>query len=266
MLTLAKKFAARLLTGFGLDIRRLPSVAPAQKPLEELLDPLDPHFRSALLSMYRGEPQLGADGRLHPIDNITRISPSQGMWLYHFCLSTKPKSTLEIGMAYGFSTLYFLAAIARNQTGHHTAIDPYQRSHWSGIGLAHANALGFAAEPDTTFRFIEDRSDRAATDLGRSNFNFDLIFIDGNHRFDDVLVDFYLYAPLCAIGGRIVFDDIWMSSVQTAVSFIGANRTDFVELSAAEPNVRVFQRVGDDLREWNHFCRFTVARSTRERM
>jgi hypothetical protein len=33
-------------------------------------------------------------------------------------------------MAYGYSTLYFLAAIARNQTGHHTAIDPFQHSVW----------------------------------------------------------------------------------------------------------------------------------------
>ena len=257
MRTLAKQFVERLFNAFTLEIRRR---RVALKPMEVLLAPLDPHFRSALLSMYRGESQLGADGQMHPIDQTTKICPSQGMWIYDLCLSVKPKSTLEIGMAYGYSTLYFLAAITRNQAGHHTAIDPFQLSFWHGIGLAHADAAG--ANLDSGFRFIEDRSDRVATDLARSNSNFDLIFIDGSHRLDDVLVDFYLYASLCAMGGRIVFDDMWMRSVRTVVAFVRANRTDFVELPAAEPNVCVFQRVGDDLRKWDHFHKFAAARRT----
>jgi predicted O-methyltransferase YrrM len=255
--TLAKQFIIRLLNYFGLEIRRIrppvPGPMPVPEPIEELLATLDPHFRSALLSMYRGEPQLGTDGQPHPIDNISKISSAQGMWIYDLCLSVKPKSTLEIGMAYGYSTLYFLAAIARNLTGQHTAVDPFQQSYWHGIGLAHANAAGL----ESRFRFIEDRSDRVAADLARENSSFDLIFIDGNHRFDDVLVDFYLYAPLCAIGGRIVFDDMWMSSIQAVVAFVRANRTDFVELPAAVPNVCVFQRVGNDLRRWDHFHKFS---------
>src|SRR6202022_4427641 len=174
--------------------------------IEVVLAPLNADFRSALLSMYRGEAQLGADGLLHPIDQVTKISASQGMWLYDLCVSLKPKSTLEIGMAYGYSTLYFLAAITKNRIGQHTAIDPFQSSYWHGIGLVHANAHAPATRPDA-FRLIEDRSDRVATDLARSNATFDLIFIDGNHRFDDVLVDFYLYAQLCAMGGHIILDD-----------------------------------------------------------
>src|ERR1700730_15866182 len=125
MRTLAQQLVERLFNAFGPQIRRR---RVALKPMEVLLAPLDPHFRSALLSMYRGESQLGADGQMHPIDQTTKICPSQGMWIYDLCLSVKPKSTLEIGMAYGYSTLYFLAAITRNQAGHHTAIDPFQLS------------------------------------------------------------------------------------------------------------------------------------------
>jgi predicted O-methyltransferase YrrM len=230
------------------------------KPKEVVLAPLDAHFRCALLSMYRGEPQLGTDGQLHPIDQVTKISASQGMWLYDFCVSLKPKSTVEIGMAYGYSTLYFLAAIARNKAGHHTAIDPFQSSYWHGIGLAHANAHAPTTTTDPGFRFIEDRSDRVATDLARSNATFDLIFIDGNHRFDDVLVDFYLYAPLCAMGGHIIFDDTWMRSIQTVLAFVRANRTDFVVLPTPQANVCVLRKVGQDQRNWDHFCEFTTRR------
>jgi predicted O-methyltransferase YrrM len=237
--------------------------ATPPKAIEDILAPIDPDFRSPLLSMYRGEAQLGTDGQPHPIDKETRISPSVGMWIYNLCMSLKPEATLEIGMAYGFSTLYFLAAVARSQLGHHTAIDPFQRSQWHGIGLAHAQALVPIAGSDCPFRLIEDRSDRAATDLARANRMFHVILIDGNHRFDDVLVDFYLYAALCAIGGYIVFDDMWMSSIQTVVAFVRANRKDFIEIPTAERNISVFQKIGDDSRKWTDFHEFAVSPGSR---
>ena len=236
--------------------------AANQKSGDGLLDTLDLDFRLRLLSMYHGEPQLGIDTLPHPIDEQTRISQSQGMWLYNLCVSTKPAATLEIGMAYGYSTIYFIAAIARNQLGHHTAIDPFQRSSWHGIGLAHAQALTSHKAPDSTFQLIEDRSDRAATDLARSNSTFEVIFIDGNHRFDDVLVDFYLYAPLCTIGGHIILDDMWMSSIKTVVAFVRANRTDFVECPTDQPNICVFKKVSDDARNWTHFRKYIVSNSS----
>ena len=164
-------------------------------------------------------------------------------------------------MAYGYSSMYFLAAAAKNQLGHHTAIDPFQRSRWQGIGLAHAQAVTSTTTSDS-FRFIEDRSDRAAVDLGRSDSIFEVIFIDGNHRFDDVLVDFYLYAPLCAVGGFIVFDDIWMRSIQTVVAFVRANRAEFVEVPVGRSNIRVFRKVRWDARSWRHFRKFGVSRSS----
>jgi hypothetical protein len=109
------------------------------------------------------------------------------------------------------------------------------------------------------FRLIEDRSDRAAADLLRSGSTFEIIFIDGNHRFDDVVVDFYLCAQLCADGGHIILDDMWMSSVKTVASYVRANRTDFVEVHTAVSNICVFRKVGDDTRIWSHFRHFAVA-------
>ena len=38
-------------------------------------------FRSALISSYARSPQLGVDGATHQIDQSTRISPQQGMWI-----------------------------------------------------------------------------------------------------------------------------------------------------------------------------------------
>ena len=202
-----------------------------------------------------GEAQLGMDGRPHSIDLRTKISPQQGAALYELCLSRKPEATIEIGMAYGFSTLYFLAAIAKNQVGHHTAVDPFQHSQWHGIGLAHARAVA----TDSTFRLVEDWSTHAAIDLTRQKLSFDLVLIDGNHRFDDVLVDFYLYAPLCKLGGLIVFDDMWMKSIQTVAAFVRSNRRDFAEVHTSEASIGVFQRTAGDVRHWDHFESFVVS-------
>jgi len=220
---------------------------------------MDPWFRSRLLSMYAAEPQMGADGEKHPIGEVPGMSPEEGMWLYGHCVEAKPKATLEIGMAFGYSTLYFLAAQCSNGAGSHTAVDPLQSSIFSGVALTQAQAavrekgLGVDA-----FQLVEERSDRAAVDLVRAGSTYDVLFIDGNHRFDDVLVDFYLCAPLCAIGGHVVLHDMWMSSIHTVANYLRGNRTDFVWVPTPTGNLGVFRKVGEDSRDWRHFRKFEV--------
>jgi predicted O-methyltransferase YrrM len=218
----------------------------------EIQLPLPEPFRSALLSMHRNEPQLGSDGQLHCMDGRTAIGPEQGLWLYSLCREMKPQSTLEIGLAYGFSTLYFLTAIHENGTGHHIALDPFQNKLWSGVGLSHAQSLGMT----DSFGFIEEESASVLVHLAKQGRTFEIIFIDGSHRFDDVLMDFRLSAPLCSTGGCIVLDDMWMPSIRRAVSFIRSNRKDFVELKTGLSNIAAFRRIGDDARPWNHYEQF----------
>ncbi len=226
--------------------------------LEEKLMGIPDPILSRLLSLYAGQPQRGSDGALYSIDAVTRIQPGQGMILYELCRSVQPRSTLEIGMAYGFSTLFLLAALAQNQKGTHTAIDPFQSSSFNGIGLTLALESSALLADRNAFQLIEDRSDRVATDFARSGQRFDLIFIDGNHRYDDVLTDFYLYSQLAYDGGIIILDDMWMRSVKTAADFIRTNRSDFKELASPSRKLCLFQKVGNDSRRWDHFTRFRV--------
>ncbi len=218
---------------------------------EEILSPLPLLFRSALLSMYNGEPQLGSDGERHSLDGITRIGAEEGMWLYKLCVEVKPKTTLEIGLAYGFSTSYFLAAICEDGFGRHTAVDPSERC-FHGIGLRRSQSLGMS----DSFRFIEERSATALVHFADHGETFEVIFIDGGHRFDDVIVDFTLTAKLCPLGGYIILDDIWMPSIRRAVDFIRSNRKDFEELKTPVLNIAAFRRIGEDTREWDHYVEF----------
>jgi hypothetical protein len=227
--------------------------AAVSTPPEDILAPLPKRFRSALLSMYANEPQCGSDGVFHALDTVTRISPAQGMWLYELCRELNPKQTAEIGLAYGFSTIYFLAALHENGTGSHTAIDPFQGGpYWHGIGFYHAETLATS----DGFRFINKNSFPALVDLAAAGERFEVVFIDGSHRFDDALIDFTLAAELCPLGGYVLLDDMWMPSIQRAASFIRRNRTDFAEVATPISNIAAFKRTGHDERQWNHHVDF----------
>ena len=249
-----KKIVQASLKRFGFQLVRIGS-AEAQRSPEDILRPIDEPFRGALLSMYRGEPQVGLDGQLHEVNRFNGISPQEGIWLYQLCRDSKPKATLEIGMCYGFSTLFFLAALAKNGSGLHTSIDPNETSHWHGIALTKIKEIGLQG----SLRLLEDTSSRAAVDLCREGCAFDLILIDGAHLYEYALADFTLFAPLCSIGGHIILDDTWMPSIRTAISFIRTNRRDFSEVRPVVPEFAVFRKIGEDRRDWDHFARFEVA-------
>lgn len=223
----------------------LPSSAQGIESNLADLDPLGKPFAEALRSMYRGEPQLGSDGRIHQLHAATKISIEEGLWLYRLCRDTKPQQTMEIGCAYGFSTLYLLAG----GTASHIAIDPHENSSWSGIGVGRVQAVGMSS----AFRLIEEKSIVAIPTLMCNGVRFDIIFIDGNHCFDDVLADFTLCALTCKMGGYIILDDMWMPAISKVVSFVRRNRKDFSEVATSVENIAAFQRTAEDQRTWDHF-------------
>jgi predicted O-methyltransferase YrrM len=228
-------------------LRRKPAYPRPEKGSLELISRIDEPFRAALLSMYRNEPQRGSDSQLHTIDPNTLIPTPQGLAMYDFYRQCQPENSIEVGMAYGFSTLFFAAAMAKNGHGQHAAIDPFEHSGWQGIGLEKMRDVG------TSIEFIEQMGTQAAAEITKQGRMFDLIFIDGNHRFDDVLVDFTVFAPLVRENGHILFDDMWLPSVRAAVAFIQTNRSDFMQVAFDPSNVAAFKRVGRDARPWNHF-------------
>jgi len=204
--------------------------------------------------MYAGDSQLGADGEKHALDPAIGIGRAEGIWIYDLCRQVKPEATLEIGLAYGFSTLYFLAALAENSNGRHTSVDPYQLNtpgRWTGVGLAQGRRLG-----GERFRFIEEPSFAALTHLADNSECFDIIFLDGHHLFDFVLTEFTLSAELCSMEGHIILHDMWLPAIQRAVAFIRANRTDFKYVETPVANIAVFRHTGTDDRQFKHFVDF----------
>jgi hypothetical protein len=141
------------------------------------------------------------------------------MHLYDFVRAIKPKKTLEIGMAYGISSLFICQAHRDNGGGYHTAIDPDEEDRFKSIGLLNIER----AKLEDLFHFFKARSDDLLPKLYAQDKRFDFAFIDGLHLFDFVLVDFFYIDKLLSIGGHVAFDDLWMPGVRKAVSFILKN-------------------------------------------
>jgi predicted O-methyltransferase YrrM len=223
-------------------------------PADELksLSALPPDFMNAIASLHRGDPQKGTDGGMHKIDSVTGISMDDGLQIYNLVRKVKPKKTLEVGFAYGVSTMYFLAALQANGFGSHIAIDPYEIDDWNGIGLMKVKEV----KMEDSFEFIPERSHPALAKLADKKLTFDVMFIDGAHLYDIAFADFVLADPLCPKGGYILFHDTWMGSVQRIISFIEKNRLDFTRQPSSAANIAIFQKTDDDKRPWDHFKEF----------
>ncbi len=149
------------------------------------------------------------------------IPHDQGMALYHWIRKKELTQTLEIGMAYGLSTLFICQAHADNaKGGHHVAIDPKQSALFHSIGLLNTQR----ANLDHFLEFFEAPSYDILPRLRQQEKHFDLIFIDGMHTFDFTLVDFFYADLLLKVGGYMILDDIWMPSVRKVLTYVLRNR------------------------------------------
>jgi predicted O-methyltransferase YrrM len=212
-----------------------------------------------LADMYGADKLYGTavDGPI-TIDKNARISIEQGAMMHKLMRSYSIKRSLEVGFAYGYSTVWMLGALQSQSNAFHVAIDPYEKSYWHGIGLTQVKRLASGV----TFEWIENYSIHALSDLIRKGEKFDFAFIDGNHRFDDVIVDFYLSNEILWPGGLVVFDDMWLDSVRTATSFI-LNNCSYEVIRQPVDNMLVLRKTGYDYRDWDHFNRFEVFGSSK---
>ena len=80
----------------------------------------------------------GATPRLH-----SEIDYEEGRFLHEIIRDDASiHKTLEVGCAYGFSSLQICSALSGRDGAHHTIIDPFQNSDWDGVGTKHLDQAG----------------------------------------------------------------------------------------------------------------------------
>jgi predicted O-methyltransferase YrrM len=142
------------------------------------------------------------------------IHQTEGELLHALITENKCSNSIEIGCAYGVSSLYICSAISQVGNAHHTIVDPFQKE-WKNIGVLNLKRAGF-----NSFDLIEELSELALPALLKEKRKFDFAFIDGWHTFDHSLIDFFYLNRMMEVGGIIAFHDVDMPSINKLMRYI----------------------------------------------
>jgi len=146
------------------------------------------------------------------------IELAQGEALRGLAIAEGAERTIEVGLALGMSALFLCQAVLP-RGGRHLAIDPFQTESWNGAGLRTLREAGV----EELVEVIAEESQLALPRLVADGREFDLAFVDGDHRFEGVFLDLYFMTRLVRPGGLVVVDDMWMPAVRTAVAYVDRN-------------------------------------------
>ena len=93
-----------------------------------------------------------------------------------------------------------------------------------------------------------------------SENGFDLIYLDGPHKFDEVMVEFFYASQLLKVNGIIYFDDQSLGSVHRVCAFIYQNleKEGIYEVikTPSFPATCAFKKISKDNRDWSHYKLF----------
>ncbi len=121
------------------------------------------------------------------------VRPVEGEFMHRWVKEHNLSRTLEIGLAHGASACSIMSA----HHGTHTCMDPFQ-DQYGNLGLENIASLGYSGRLD----FHPDYSYIVLPQLLTAQRSFDFAFIDGNHRYDSIFVDFFL-RRLASCGSRL---------------------------------------------------------------
>lgn len=196
------------------------------------------------------------DGRVDHLSNV-RVSLGQAGLLAYLAKECPTFLSVEVGFGMG-STASILLGTRRLQGKPfvHIIFDPFGLPDGSGKIVQSYLEKHFPK----TFRRVMKSSETgmAAMIENRGPECAGLVFIDGGHRFENVMTDFVLADQLLALGGYIVLDDSFFPAIETVVNYVKANRPDYAVAHLPVPNCSVLRKVRRDQRTWDAFKPFEV--------
>jgi predicted O-methyltransferase YrrM len=127
----------------------------------------------------------------------------------------RPALSIEVGMAFGTSTLAMLSG-----GGEVVSIDPNQLTDYDGLGVHAVERAGFADR----HRLIAEPSYLGLPQLLRDETRCQFAYIDGWHTFDYTLLDFFYVDKMLDVGGVVAFNDCWLDSIHKVQKFVALHR------------------------------------------
>lgn len=190
----------------------------------------------------------GQDREITPIQSISRPA---AQFVYETVCQVRPEKSIEVGMAWGFSSVAICSALRDVCGGVNIVIDPFQLAWYQGVALATLEKYGLSS----FVQHHDQRSDLFLAKFWGENNRIQFAFIDGDHRIDAVFVDFYYVNKLLDEGGVVIFDDYQFSSVMNVVRYALKN-LHYELLPCYEARFAVFRKVKEDDRGWDAYGEF----------
>lgn len=168
---------------------------------------------------------VGRSGRMHPVQGTSTINNL--VVISNLMNEMKTTHTLEIGMAYGASTIAFCAmhSTLNLQESEHVAIDPFQLKAYDDCGVLSVQN----ANLDRYLKIYYEPSCYVLPQLIQQGKRYDLIYIDGSHLFEDAFLDAYFALRLLRSGGVVLLDDSSDPHVAKVISFLRSNLRTGIE-------------------------------------
>ncbi|CAN5584298.1 hypothetical protein BH23BAC1_BH23BAC1_38580 [soil metagenome] len=146
----------------------------------------------------------------------SHTSLDQCLFLQKVIEDNKLQKGIEIGLAYGISSLAIVEALKNNNGKRHVIIDKFQHESWGSNGLDLLKLAGLFSFVD----FREDFSYMVLPELLKESEKFDFAYIDSTKQFDFILNDFFYLDKLMEVNGVIVFDDLNWPGIKKVARFV----------------------------------------------
>jgi predicted O-methyltransferase YrrM len=204
-----------------------------------------------------GSTPFNAGGAKSDFRTVT-ITTKEGKTLSHWVQRENAAHTIEIGLAFGFSALYICEGLLLNRTPDpkHVTLDPWQLSGYANRGLEILENAGVMS----LVEFYNEKSQLALPQFLKEGKQFDLAFVDGNHRFDAVFLDLYYLGHLVRKGGIIMLDDYDLPGIHRAAAFYIINLDWQIEETSSPDDrhhwVVLSTSESEDTRDFRYFVNF----------
>jgi predicted O-methyltransferase YrrM len=145
----------------------------------------------------------------------SHTSKEQGLFIQKIFDDVLPKRTLEVGMAYGISSLFILEKHREHgsEAGAHLIIEPFPWGNTAAYNFQKAGLLGYAS-------IVNKLSDEVLPELYARKEHIQFAFVDTTKLFDVVMQDFYFIDKILDINGVIIIDDCDTTGINLVARFI----------------------------------------------
>jgi len=146
-------------------------------------------------------------------DTMGGVNPGDRRALYYLVMTLKPKTILEVGTHIGASTLYIASALKRiGEGGQVTSVDILDvndplKGAWKHLGLLRS-PRDFAEQLQCADR-ITFHAVNSLDFMRTTKQNYDLIFLDGDHRAGTVYQEVSSALQLLNTGGVLLLHDYY---------------------------------------------------------